>query len=437
MAMAFVVTNFAYLFKDMGTAAAIIQADQIANEVVNTIHWTNVGLGVLIGISIAIVAPLISIIFHEPDLTFLLCILALVFPISSFGATRQALFERDSKFSIVVKTEIAGTIVGLLVALMFAWFGAGALSLVIQMLTGIIISMVMLAMASPYRPILRWRWSEFLSVLNFSGNLFLFNFINYFSRNVDSMIIGRLLGASPLGIYTMAYRLMLFPVQNMTAVASRALYPVMSRNQGSIEEVARLYLKSIGFIAFLTAPVMAGLFVLREPFVQVVFGEKWHAVAGILAWLAPVGFIQSIVSTAGTIFMARGRTDLLFRIGVMSAIVLVSAILIGSHWGIEGVAACYLAANIIIAIPVLFLSGKLIDVGLRAIYEAIRVPIALSMTMWLAVTFMEMVLKHAGWLLFARFSTLVLVGAIAYGTGSYLLNAAQLKNVLLFFGRRT
>jgi len=435
--MAFVVTNFAYLFKDMGTAAAIIQADQIANEVVNTIHWTNVGLGVLIGISIAIVAPLISIIFHEPDLTFLLCILALVFPISSFGATRQALFERDSKFSIVVKTEIAGTIVGLLVALMFAWFGAGALSLVIQMLTGIIISMVMLAMASPYRPILRWRWSEFLSVLNFSGNLFLFNFINYFSRNVDSMIIGRLLGASPLGIYTMAYRLMLFPVQNMTAVASRALYPVMSRNQGSIEEVARLYLKSIGFIAFLTAPVMAGLFVLREPFVQVVFGEKWHAVAGILAWLAPVGFIQSIVSTAGTIFMARGRTDLLFRIGVMSAIVLVSAILIGSHWGIEGVAACYLAANIIIAIPVLFLSGKLIDVGLRAIYEAIRVPIALSMTMWLAVTFMEMVLKHAGWLLFARFSTLVLVGAIAYGTGSYLLNAAQLKNVLLFFGRRT
>jgi PST family polysaccharide transporter len=70
-------------------------------------------------------------------------------------------------------------------------------------------------------------------------------------------------------------------------------------------------------IAYITAPLMVGLFVLREPFVAAVFGPNWLPTADVIAWLAPVGFIQSIISTTGVVFMARGRTDLMLRMGVL------------------------------------------------------------------------------------------------------------------------
>src|SRR5205823_634608 len=140
--------------------------------------------------------------------------------------------------------------------------------------------------------------------------------INYFARNVDSLIVGRYLGAAALGVYSTAYKIMLFPLQNITFVASRALYPLMSSRQDETQAMASLYLKSLAAIGFFTAPLMMGVYVLRDPFVRVLMGEQWNEAADVLRWLAPVGYIQSIVSTTGTVSIARGRTDILFRIGL-------------------------------------------------------------------------------------------------------------------------
>lgn len=435
MAMAMVVANLAYLFRDMGTAAALIQAQDISEAMVNTVHWTNVGLGLVIGVLIAGFAPLVSSAFRQPDLIPLLYVLALVFPISSIGVTRQALLERESKFSRVAKVEVSATTAGLLSAILLALLGAGVFSLAMQILVPAIVSTIMLYAVSSYKPLMRWRRRELLSILGFSGNLSLFNCVNYVSRNADSMVIGRLLGAAALGTYSLAYRLMLFPVQNMTSVATRALYPVMSRNQTSIEEMARLYLKSVGFIVFLTAPLMAGMFVLREPLVQLLFGEKWHAVPNVLVWLAPAGFIQSVVSTTGAIFMARGRTDLLLRLGVLGAIVQVSAFLLGSRWGVEGVAECYLAANILNAVPVLYFTGRLIGIDLHTLFGAVGRPVALALVMCAAVAIMDVFLKEANWPLILSFGLSVLLGVFIYGIGSHFLNPSQLRNLRSFLGR--
>ena len=433
MAMAAVVTNFAYLFRDLGSGAALIQAPQVSPQLATTLHWSNVAFGVLIAIAVAGFSPLIAQIFREPELAPVLCLLALIFPLSSLGVVRQALLERESRFALIAAVEIAAAVVGLLVALALASLGAGVYSLVGQIVAATLVTTGALAWRSPFSPLLRWHWPEFKSIAGFSGNLSLFNVVLYLSRNADSAVIGRLLGSASLGVYSIAYRVMLFPVQNMSYVASRSLYPVMSRQQDDLAGMAALYLKTIGFIAFLTAPLMAGLFVLREPFVLTIFGTRWQAAIPVLAWLAPVGFLQSIVSTTGTVFMARGRTDLMLYLGILATVLQVGAFVIGSRWGIEGVAACYLLANVFNALPALYFSGCLLGISLSALLRTLTLPVTGAGMMVIAVLLARQEMSESTLLTLLLMAAL---GVAVYAAASALLLRPQLGQLRLFLRGR-
>lgn len=434
MALAAIVTNLAYLFRDMGTAAAVIQAKSVSPEMASTVHWTNVGLGLLIGVLIAAGAPLMAHMFHEAGLANVLYLLALVFPMTGLSVLHQALLERESKFSVVASAEIVAALAGLAVALVMAWRGAGVFSLVFQIIVATLVSTGIIVTRSAFRARRHWSAAEFKSIARFSGNLSLFNVVLYFSRNADSMVIGRILGTAALGVYSMAYRVMLFPLQNMTFVVSRVLYPVMSRKQDAVADVASLYLKAVGFIAFLTAPLMAGLFALREPFVNLMLGEKWHASAVILAWLAPVGFIQSLVSTTGTVLMARGSTGLMLRLGLMGAALQVAAFVVGARWGIEGVAAAYLVANILNAVPALYFSGRMIGITLGALMRCIAPAVAASAFMAFVVIAMQGIVSASVHNALLAFLVLVAMGAATYGAVSLLLLRPHLISLRSFLG---
>jgi O-antigen/teichoic acid export membrane protein len=381
MAMASVVINFAYLLRDMGTAAAVVQKDKQTHHTTQTQLWLNGALGCSLAVGLVAFSPLIAEGFRTPALMPVLWVLALVFPVTSTAAVHQALLERESGFRLLARIEIISSLLGLAVALTLAWMNAGVYSLAYQTLVAALLSSLQLWFASAWRPKRRWSSEEFKSLWKFSGHLTGFSFINYFARNADSMVIGRVLGSIPLGIYSQAYKVMMFPLQSMTFVASRALFPIMSRQQNDRAQMARLYFRSLTLIATMTAPLMAGLWLLREPFVFVALGKQWAEVAGVLAWLAPVGFIQSLISTTGTVFMSTGRTDLLMRLGLIGTVLQVSAFFIGAHWGIEGVAICYLVANILNLFPCFFLTLRQLGCSAGELFNAVWKPIAFALVM--------------------------------------------------------
>ncbi|WP_426112983.1 lipopolysaccharide biosynthesis protein [Massilia sp. PWRC2] len=443
MALAAIVTNLAYLFRDMGTGAALIQAATVSPRMASTVHWTNIALGLLIGVAIAISAPLTAQVFREPQLATVLLLLAVVFPITGAAVVHQALLERDSKFAVVAGAEVAAALVGVGVALLLAWRGAGVFSLVGQMIASTVVSTTIISVRSTFRPDRHWQLAEFKAIARFSGNLSLFNVVLYISRNADSMVVGRMLGTVALGGYAMAYRLMLFPLQNMTFVVARVLFPVMSRKQGDTAEVVALYLRALGFIAFLSAPLMAGLFALRAPFVQVMLGERWQASVVLLAWLAPVGFIQSLVSSTGTVLMARGCTDLMLRLGLVGAVLQVGAVAIGARWGVEGVAAGYLVANLLNAVPALYFCARQIGIGFGALLRAIAPAVAAAVFMVLAlrasaplVTAVTAVTATTAATSSALLALLlqIAIGVIAYGAASLVLLRPQLLSLRSLIG---
>jgi O-antigen/teichoic acid export membrane protein len=155
-------------------------------------------------------------------------------------------------------------------------------------------------------------------------------------------------------------------------------------------------LRLLSVISFFTAPMMAGLFVLRETFVDVAFGDGWETVAMLFLWLAPIGFMQSIVSAGGIVFQALGRTDLLFRLGVLSSILHVTGFISGVHWGLSGVAAGYFVVTVINSAISLGVLLHLMQQTLPKLLGAVLPAIAKSVLMAILVYFAEIELRALG-----------------------------------------
>ena len=436
VAMALIVTNLANLVRDMGTASALIQKEDLNEETILTAFWFTVGLGAVLGIVVAVLAPLMALAFEAPAVTGVLWVLAATFPLLGSTAVHQALLERDSRFPLLARVEAVSSVSGLAAGVSAAHLGAGPYSLAVMSLTYALASSTQLWLASPLRP--RWLWSqhEFRGIRRFSDYLVGFNIINYFSRNADSIIIGRFLGADSLGLYSLAYKIMLFPLRNLTSVASRALYPVMSRQQAVPEETAELYLRTLAVIAFVSAPMMAGLFVLRDLFIAVLLGSKWASIADILAWLAPVGFLQSLTSTTGSVLMARGRTDLLFYLGIAGTILVVAAFMIGVQWGVVGVAAGYCIENVVEFVPVFYIVLRQLGQGLTRFFRAILAPLALAGVMALVVLGGKDLLPLAGLPVVAQLVLLTLVGVATYAALGFAFARQSFQDVFRFFRQR-
>lgn len=423
MAMATVVINFTYLLRDMGTAAAVVQKENLTEDTKNTVFWLNVGLGLFLGFGLFAASSLIADGFRSPRLIPVLWVLALVFPLTSTVAVHQALLERESKFRLLARIEIVSAFAGLVVALVFAYANFGVFSLAYQTIATALLTSGQLWVTSRWMPKVRWSNVEFKSLWRFSGHLTGFTFVNFFARNADSLIIGRALGTVSLGIYSQAYKVMIFPLQSMTSVASRALFPVMSRQQNDREQMAKLYFRSLRLIATITAPLMGGLWVLREPFVDVALGKQWVDVINILAWLAPVGFIQSLISTTGTVFMATGRTDLLMQLGVIGAVLQVIAFFVGVQWGIEGVAVCYLIANILNFYPCFALTLKQLNGNFKDLLCAVLRPALFSVVMMCLIALLIQLMSRV-----KLPSSIILIGLAMVGLISY-------AGLMLFFSK--
>lgn len=427
--MAVVVIGFVAIFKDLGTSAAIIQQKNLSEELLSSIFWVNVVFGVLAMAVLFVLSPLAAIFYNEQRVIPLLRVLSLTFFISGFSILQQAILERDLAFNKLAKLEIIATLLGSMVGIGLAILGYGVWSLVYQSLAIATMTTVLLWAYSAWRPRFIFHWIEVKSVSSYSLNLTGFNIFNYFARNADYLLIGRFLGAQNLGYYTLAYNLMLLPLQNISAIIGRVMFPAYSRIQDDNAIFRNVYLKVACTIALITFPMMIGLWALAEPFVLTIFGSRWSPVVLLLMILAPVGLLQSIGTTVGSIYQAKGRTDWMFRWGIFSGIIRIIGFVIGLHWGIVGVAAAYAISTLFLIYPGFAIPFRLINLRVRDLGKVLWRPFLSSLFMLIVVLLLKAVLP-ADLPSELTLGILVPIGVIAYILVSWMLNREQMQQIL-------
>lgn len=426
--MAMVVIGFTNIFKDLGTSAAIIQKKDLNDDLMYSIFFVNVIFGVIGTLILFLSAPLVGNFYNEPRVVPVLKVLSINFFISSFAILHQAILERSLAFRKLAKLEIISVFAGSIIGITLALLGYGVWSLVFQSITAIFISTLLLWFYSTWRPKWVFQWKEIKSVSNYSLSLTGFNIVNYFARNADYLLIGRYLGSQALGYYTLAYKILLFPLQNISGVIGRVVFPAFSSIQDENKRLSITFLKIASTIALISFPLMLGVIALSKPFILIIFGSKWAPVIILIIILAPVGLVQSVGTTVGPIYQAKGKTSWLFGWGFGSSIFVIVGFLIGLNWGLIGIATSYTIASILLVYPNFSIPFKLIDLSFTQLIENLKIIFFNSLTMFLVVIVIQLLLSKY-FKMDVVFIISILLGTSVYLILSWINNNAQLKEL--------
>jgi len=426
MSLTLVVVGILGLVRDLGTAVTIVQVPNLTPRLTSSLFWANVALGVAGVAILAALAPAIAAFFSEPRLAPILAVASLSFLISSLSIVQQALLERAMRFRAVAQVELVAIVTGGIVAVASALAGFGVWSLVAQTIAVATTGTILYTLAGDWRPTRSFSRSDLTGVARFGLGVTGFNLVNYAARNADYVLIGAVLGPGPLGQYTLAYRVMLYPLQSVTAVISRATFPAFARLNAHDARLRHLYLRAVSMIALIAFPMVFGVMATSDRLVAVVFGPGWTEAGEVLAILAPVGLVQVITSTVGPLYQAVGRSGTMLASGLVSAVFTIIGFVIGLQWGIVGVATAYLIVTVILAYPILAVPYRMIGLGVPTMLRGIVRPAVCGVTMYLVVaTASRLSAQPVGSLL--TFLLLALFGAGIYLILTLLLNRATLE----------
>ena len=429
LGMAAVVIGFVEVFRDMGTASAIIQRQNVSDDLLSSIFWVNAVFGCVAMVVLLLISPVFGLFYRNESVVPILQLLSFSFPLSGLAILQQALMERRLAFQTLAKIEIFSAAMAAAVGITSASLGQGVWSLVYQTLTSTTLTTALLWLSTHWRPKFVFSWKETRSVLSFSLNLTAFNVLNYFARNADNFLIGRYLGAQSLGYYDLAYRVMVYPLQGISAVIGRVMFPLYSQMQGDLKAFRNAYLSIAWAIAFVSFPTMLGLTVVAQGFVLTVFGDKWQPVIELLVILAPLGAIQSIASTVGSIYQARGRTDWLLRWEIAASTLIIVAFVVGLNWGVVGVATAYATVFLLLVYPSFAISFSLIDLGVHQLGEVLWRPMICSLMMATVVVMVSHMMTGNGLSGWPALLVQVAVGVVCYLAFTWMLNRKQMTTL--------
>lgn len=383
VAMVTALTGFVAMFKDAGLSMATVQSEEITHEQVSTLFWINVALSILLMGVVAALAPAVAWFYGEPELFYVTLAIAGTFIFSGLSVQHLALLKRQMRFAALAAKDVTAMVAGVTVAVTLAWLGAGYWALVAMGATSALIGMIFTWTVSGWTPALPQRHTDVGPMLAFGGNLTGFNFLNYFARNADNVLIGWWWGANSLGFYTKAYSLLMMPIRQVNAPIASVAITALSRLQTQPARYRAAYLSTLQQIATVSMPVVAFAAATSDWAIEIALGPSWSEASSIFTWLALAAGLQVALNTTGWLFITQNRTREQLRWAMIAAPVTVLSFIAGVPWGPRGVAISYAVVNTTVLAPLLFwYIGRKGPVVVSDFYRAIQLPLTTA-----AVTF--------------------------------------------------
>ncbi|GBE22211.1 MAG TPA: lipopolysaccharide biosynthesis protein [Actinobacteria bacterium] len=378
VAMVLVVTALADRFKDLGLSMATIQRKDITDAQINTLFWINTGVGFVLTLLLIGSAPLVAVFFKRPELAGITTALASMFLIGGLGVQHQALLKRHMRYGWLASSEVAAMVVGMGTAVILALLGFGYWALVANYVGQALTRTSLAWIAIRWIPGPPRRGAGIRSLLAFGGNVSAFGLLNYLSRYMDNLLIGRSWGAADLGMYSKAYQMLLLPLQQINGPLSSVAVPALSLLQDEPTRFRRYYLSAVSFIAFITAPLVALMAALSSDVINVFLGNQWEPAAPIFRVLALVGALQGISNTNGWLYISMSNTGRMARWALISRPIVVASFFIGLPWGPLGVATAFAVSGYVLVWPSIYLATKETPVSPSDVLKAIWRPFAIA-----------------------------------------------------------
>ena len=318
VALANVVLRFGTYLAQMGLEQALVQKAELSEEDVRATFTTAIGLGTLATLVLLAGAPLAPLLLNEPAVVPLVQALALSLFLTGLSASAVSLLRRQLAFGTLALMQTVAYVVAYgIVGIGLGLNGFGVWSLVAATLTHHLIMTVWAYAATRHALRPYFEWTHYRPLLVYGSRISLTSFIEFITLSLDTLLVGRLLGAAALGLYNRAWMLISLPLYLLTNSVARVVFPAFSQVQADQPKLRTVYVASTTLIAAGVLPVCAGMAVAAPELVRALLGPGWAAAVPVLRVMCaavPLGLITmfaGIVCDARAALMAKIRVNLL------------------------------------------------------------------------------------------------------------------------------
>jgi O-antigen/teichoic acid export membrane protein len=372
------------------------------------------------GIAFA-VAPMFADVFNAPKLTDVLRVLAALLVIRGLSSTAFALLEREIDFRSRAIAEVSAGLTQMSVAVGLAASGAGVWSLVAGQLAAGAVHGTVAWLRLPWLPSPRqasWRvLRELLAYGRFVGANRILTLINH---TIDTVFVGRLLGVTAAGFYSVTFRLALFPTTAIGNNVGRVMFPVYATLQEDLPTFRRVYLDNLQRIALLAVPVSVALAVVPEAIVAGLLGEKWLVVVEPLRILALYGLVRTFAAPCNEVFKGAGKPHLGLLVTLPTTALLPLALyLLVPRFELVGAALAMFLVLFSAAVPAQVLTLRLLDLRVMTLARALAPPATCALLLGGALALLGPASESMAPPLFL--GILIAVGAAVYAAATALL----------------
>jgi teichuronic acid exporter len=370
-ALAGVFANFLLLLNELGLSTTLIRWQIRDRETLQYVFGALLLVGSVFMISLIIASPIIGYIAKEPRVVPLIEFISIQFVTMAFAVIPQARLSIDMRFRDLSITDLAASLVGAATTLVLALRGSGPWSLAI----GVVALTTTRAMLlncfcfSLFRP--RFQFSKLSHLASFSGLAVLEKTLWYWYMQIDNFVVGRSLGAAELGIYGVGRQVASLPLERVMGIINSITLPTFSRVQHDLDQVRKGYLKLLRLGAAYAFPVFWGIGVISDPLVRFVFGTKWLGAVPVMQILCISMPLRMLNSFTGTAVVAINRQDVNISSLLQAIVVMPVSVLIGSRWGVLGVATAWAIGFPIVYLFNAFLVRRALEIHLRQMISAI------------------------------------------------------------------
>lgn len=349
MAMAFMVINYLKRLRSFGVDDALIYHQDQSRRALDTAFFLNIIFGSLLTVLTFCSAPVISEFFNAPGLISIVQVLSAWFIITNLGSAHDAVLRRDLRFKAAFIPQICQRFVKGVLSIGLAVAGWGVWSLVWGQMAGVACATVIYWIMGGWLPRLRFDPQILMRILSYGSQTVFLKFLQGIFKNIDYLIIGHRLGATELGLYTIAFRLPDILIGGIQSAVMPVLFPAFSKMQADTVDLGRAFLTAFRFITLVTLPMGVGLMVIARDFVTVFYTQRWVAAVPVMQALSIYIIATSFDSLAQIIYKSTGRLSTANITGIIKTTMAVAVLWPAAEYGIVAVAASQvgiaLAAN--------------------------------------------------------------------------------------------
>jgi polysaccharide transporter, PST family len=333
------------MVQDFGLLQATVQRPGIRQDEVSFLFWVNILASVTLATVLFLSAPLIADFYGDSRVGPLIAAMSVVVITSGAAAQHGAILQRRMRFGRVAAISAIGAVTAFGVATLWAMFRPDYWALFVGMLAGTLVPTVLTWISAGWLPDRPRGVPHGRSLLGFGAGVTGFNLSNFVTQNAANVLIGRAWGVVELGLYDRAFKLLLFPLNQIANPLSRVMISGLSRLTDEPHRYRSAYLRVHRLVLLVALPGVACAIAMADVVIAVALGAQWQASAPIFQALGFAGLLQMLNSPSGWLFISQGRTRDYMLWGMMMAGVAVSAYVIGLPYGAFGVAVALSVAQ--------------------------------------------------------------------------------------------